>query len=112
MFGRRLVRVLLEILLSACGSETCFGFSDFAVGVLLVLPRLRRFLCLVDLISGSAVHCEAGAFLSVLVYIACVCCGKVTFLHVCMLHASTEKCSDCSSESCIGCYPFRNLFAI
>jgi hypothetical protein len=70
--------------------KTCFDFSYCAVGVL-VLPGLRCFLCLVDLISGNAmellhwVQCEHGAFLSVLVYTAYMCCVKVTLLHVCML---------------------------
>jgi len=96
--------------------KTCFGFSDRAVGVL-VLPGLRCFLWLVDLISGNAmqllhwVQCEPGAFLSVLVYTAYVCCVKVTLLHVCMLLLK-KYFHYCSSESCIGCYPFRNLFAV
>jgi hypothetical protein len=44
MWSRRLVS---EIFLSAWGSETCFGFSDFASGGVAGVVRTYVFLCLV-----------------------------------------------------------------
>jgi hypothetical protein len=84
-FGRRPVRWFLEILV-ACGSKTRFGFSDSAPGVLLVFPGLHClyvwFIKFWQRHAAVWVYSELGACLSLHVYWANVCSGKITLLHV------------------------------
>jgi hypothetical protein len=85
VFGRRPVRWFFEIL-AACGSKTCFGFSDSASGVLLVFPGLQClcvwFTKFWQRHATVWVYTELGTCLSLHVYKANVCSGKITLLHV------------------------------
>lgn len=78
----------VQNLLLTWGSKTCLGFSECAVGLLLVLPRHQCFVfCWLSfsdtMLAFYWVYCELGALLSSVA----MCNGKVLALMCVCMHA-------------------------